>query len=448
MSPMRTFEDYLWQTTNRCPGKTAIVCGDAEMTYARLWECIQARADQLRTEGLGPGMPRAIRAGQTAGFLVEYLATHLAGGVAMPMEHDIPDERLHEWEDLAARADIPDGTADILFTTGTTGKSKGVMISHEAIVANAENLMDAQGFSPGLTFIICGPLNHIGSLSKVYPTLMCGSTLHITSGMKDLSAFFAAFDRPGGSGKFATFLVPAGLRMLMTLGGGKLEACADAIDFIETGAAPLSQSDMERLCRLLPKTRLYNTYASTETGIICTHDFNGKKCVAGCLGKPMKHSEIFITEEGTVACRGKTLMSGYVGDPELTAAVLRDGILFTRDNGAIDEEGMLRLGGRADDVINVGGFKVAPSEVEDAAMSMPDIEDCVCIPQCHPVAGQVPKLLVVTTAGSVFDKKKIARFLHEKLETYKVPAAYEETDRIHRTYNGKIDRGYYRAHAK
>lgn len=162
----------------------------------------------------------------------------------------------------------------------------------------------------------------------------------------------------------------------------------------------------------------------------------------------MKHSEIFITEEGTVACRGKTLMSGYVGDPELTAAVLRDGILFTRDNGAIDEEGMLRLGGRADDVINVGGFKVAPSEVEDAAMSMPDIEDCVCIPLYHPVAGQVPKLLVVTTAGSVFDKKKIARFLHEKLETYKVPAAYEETDRIHRTYNGKIDRGYYRAHAK
>ena len=444
MSHMRTFEDYLWQTTNRCPGKTAIVCGDAEMTYARLWECIQARADQLRTEGLGPGMPRAIRAGQTAGFLVEYLATHLAGGVAMPMEHDIPDERLHEWEDLAARADIPDGTADILFTTGTTGKSKGVMISHEAIVANAENLMDAQGFSPGLTFIICGPLNHIGSLSKVYPTLMCGSTLHITGGMKDLSAFFSAFDRPGGSGKFATFLVPAGLRMLMTLGGGKLEACADAIDFIETGAAPLGQSDMERLCRLLPKTRLYNTYASTETGIICTHDFNGKKCVAGCLGKPMKHSGIFITEEGTVACRGKTLMSGYAGDEELTRSVMRGGILYTHDNGMIDSCGRLHLSGRADDVINVGGYKVSPVEIEDAVLSSPDVKDCVCVPVSHPVTGSALKLLVVPADGKDLDKRGMARYLASRIEAYKVPLLYEKTDCVRRTYNGKIDRKHYR----
>ena len=150
---------------------------------------------------------------------------------------------------------------------------------------------------------------------------------------------------------------------------------ADKIDFIETGAAAISQSDMESLCRLLPKTRLYNTYASTETGIISTYNYNDGKCMAGCLGKPMKHSEFFITEDGHIACKGDTIMSGYVGDPEKTSTVLRNGIIYTSDMGVIDDEGMLHLKGREDDVINVGGFKVSPVEVEDVALSYYGIND-------------------------------------------------------------------------
>lgn len=435
-------EDYICRNATLFPDRTAIVCDGKEISYAQLWTLVRRRAAEFTAEGLRPLQAKVVRASQTADFLITYFAVHVAGGVMVPLESNTPDERCKEWEALTASADLPPGTADILFTTGTTGQSKGVMISHEAILANAENLVEAQGYTSELTFIICGPLNHIGSLSKVYPVILVGGTLYITPGLKDVDTFFAAFRYP--CRRFATFLVPAALRMLMTLSRERLQTYAPLIEFIETGAAPLSQADMEQLCQLLPGSRLYNTYASTETGIICTHDFNADLCVAGCLGRPMKHSHVFITPSGTVACQGKTLMTGYVGDAEMTAEVLRDATLFTHDNGRMDAEGRLHLSGRMDDVINVGGLKVAPSEVEDAALTLPEVKDCICISVQRPVMGPLLKLLVVMAEGHQLDKKKIARHLRSKLEAYKVPLQYEAVGSIRRTYNGKADRKFYR----
>lgn len=442
---MLHLEDHLRLHAARYPDKTAVIAGGECLTYASLWRDVQARAARLASEGLRPGGVHLMRASQDASFLVDYFAIHLAGAVAVPLERDIPAGRFREIESLLAGEDIPDGTADILFTTGTTGQSKGVMLSHKAILADAENLVEAQGFSPGLTFIISGPLNHIGSLSKVWPVILTGGTLNILDGLKELNAFFAILETPG---LYATFLVPAALRLLMSLAGDRLAVCAPRIDFIETGAAPLAQADMERLCKMLPHTHLFNTYASTETGIVCTHDYNAGLCQAGCLGRPMKHSHVFITPEGTVACRGETLMTGYVGHPELTASVLRGGTLYTNDRGRLDADGRLHLLGRTDDVINVGGFKVSPAEVEEAALSLSGVRDCVCVGVPHPVTGQQLKLLVVLYEGIPLDKKNLARQLHDRLEAYKVPLLYEQVEAVRRTYNGKIDRKAYRINEK
>ena len=104
----------------------------------------------------------------------------------------------------------------------------------------------------------------------------------------------------------------------------------------------------------------------------------------------------------------------------------------------------MHLSGRADDVINVGGFKVAPAEVEDAAMSMPGIADCICISAAHPIVGRALKLLVVMAPGEDFDKRVIARYLKTRLEPYKIPLLYEQVDKVSRTYNGKLNRKAYR----
>lgn len=94
-------------------------------------------------------------------------------------------------------------------------------------------------------------------------------------------------------------------------------------------------------------TRLFNTYASTETGVACTYNFNDGATKPGCCGASLMNSEVFITDDGHIACKGKTLMSGYLDEPALTASVMSDGCVYTADNGFFDEDEMLHITGRS-----------------------------------------------------------------------------------------------------
>ena len=412
------------------------------LTYSALWQQVEQRADALQQQGVKPRQVVCLRTTQTADFLVTYFALHLLGAVAMPLENDLPQDRFDEIARRYATFATPAEVADILYTTGTTGQPKGVMISHDAILADAENLIAAQGFAPGLTFIVCGPLCHIGSLSKVWPVIHQGATLCILPGLKDLNLFFSAM--ADGSRRYATFLVPASVRMLLQLAPHQLGECADRLEFIENGAAAMPHADMQALCRLLPNTRLYNTYASTETGIISTYNYNDGRCQPQCLGPTMPNAAITINADGRIVCHGRTLMTGYALDPDLTATVLRpDGTLLTADLGHIDAEGMLHLTGRTGDVINVGGFKVAPTEVESAALAHPDVADCVCVAQPSPLTGQALRLLVVLREGCTLNRRALALFLSQRLERHKVPLLYQQIEHVERTFNGKINRKYY-----
>jgi len=434
-------EDYIERHAREWPQKTAIVCGACRCSYEELHHRVSVRAEMFRSAGVRPGQIVCLLASATIDYLVDYFALHMIGAVAAPLEQSMPEAAFSEISRQIESCEAPEGIADVLYTTGTTGKSKGVMISHRAVLANAENLIEGQSYSQDLAFVVCGPLNHIGSLSKIHPMILLGGTIIIVDGLKDINRFFDAFSYPAR--KMATFLVPASIRILLQLDADRLASLAEKIDFIETGAAAIAQTDMAALCRLLPKSRLYNTYASTETGIISTYNYNDGRCIPGCLGRPMSHSRVIITGEGLIACQGDTLMSGYLGDPERTATVLRGDTIYTSDVGFIDAEGMLHLKGRVDDVINVGGFKVSPIEVEDAAMGFPEIKDCICIATGHPITGKALKLLVEMAAGVQLDKRALALRLSERLERYKVPMLYEQVERIARTFNGKLDRKYY-----
>jgi len=433
-----TLEERIEHFAKLTPEKAAIISGNETLSYASLYKRVQERAKQLN---LQKGQPYVFTATQDADFIVTYCAVHLCGAVCVPLEASTPKERQKIiWDELKL-SNRQIVKSDVLYTTGTTGDAKGVMLSSETWTANAENLIDRLGFTSDLLFIICGPLNHLGSLSKIYPTLMSGATLYILESLKDMNAFFSIFTLPFP--KFATFLVPSSIRMLLQIASRELAAVSEKIDFIETGAAPISQHDMELLCRLLPHSRLFNTYASTETGIVCSYEFSKYGCEPGLVGKPMKHSSVRIGEDGRVICSGNTIMSGYVGAPEATAQVLREGEVFTSDIGHLGKNGMLHLQGRRDDVINVGGYKVHPSDVEDAANAFDLIEDCICIPAPHIVLGTVSKLLYVPKAGQTVKPEDIANFLKGRIESYKIPLLYEAADAIKRTYNGKLDRKAY-----
>ena len=437
-------EFYARQT----PEKAAVISGTETLSYLCLWKRIQARARQLNLE---KGQPYVFAATQDTDFIVTYLAVHLCGAIAIPTEARTPSNSPLRGENRPSKSPLKGDFfslplregwgGSVLYTTGTTGDAKGVMLSEEAWRANAENLIDRLGFTSDLLFIVCGPLNHLGSLSKIYPTLMSGATLYIMESLKNLNAFFSVFNLPFA--KFATFLVPSSIRMLLQVAMKELAAVSDKIDFIETGAAPISRLDMEQLCQILPHSRLFNTYASTETGIVASYEFSKYGCEPGVVGKPMKHSSVRIDENGRVVCSGKTIMSGYLDAPEATAQVLRNGEVYTSDIGSIDENGMLRLHGRMDDVINVGGYKVNPAEVEEAVQAFEGIRDSICIPAPHILLGTAPKLLYVPKQGKTIKPKDIADFLKGRIENYKIPLLYQAVDAVKHTYNGKLDRKAY-----
>lgn len=438
---MKTLEESIRWHACHTPDKPAAVCGEEGLSYAALWEAIIKKSEALHRKGVMPHRPYVFRATQDIDFIVTYCAVHYLKAIAVPLPRQAPEADFIAIYEAVNACTFADDIVDILYTTGTTGQSKGVMLSEMALMACADNFIADLHFSSELLFIISGPLNHIASLFKMHPVLTVGGTVCILDGLKDMNAFFDVFERPFT--KFATFLVPASIRLLLQFSYDRLCALSDKIDFIETGAAPITQQDMMRLSKALPKSRLYNTLGGTEIGAVCTYDFNDGKYMEGCVGRPMKNSKVEVTDEGHIVVSGLTIMSGYVGDEENTRKVLKDGKVYGADLGYVDAHGLIHLKGRQGDVINVGGFKVDPSEVENVAVEYEAVKDCICIAASHPVIGTVLKLLVVLTDGATLDKQALARCIKSKLAPYKVPTYYEVVDAIKHTYNGKLDRKSY-----
>lgn len=423
------------------PDKPAVICGEKSLTYRQLWDAIAAKADSLKAEGLKPHEAYVYRTVQDIDFIVTYCAVHCLHAVAVPLGSLVSDENFRDISDEVKSYPFGDDVADALYTTGTTGKSKGVMISETCLTACSDNFISDLHFTSDLLFIISGPLNHIASLFKIHPTLSVGATICILDGLKDMNVFFDVFDLPFK--KFATFMVPASLRLIMQFSYDRLCALADKFDFIETGAAPISRADMEMLCKALPHTRMYNTYGGTEFGCATAYNFNDGRYIEGCIGRPLKNAHVEISEDGHLVVSGLGVMCGYINDEESTKKVIVDGKVRMSDLGYFDDEGMIHITGRDGDVINIGGYKINPIEVENATSSFPGVKDCICVAGKHPIIGQVLKLIVVMDGTAELDRHALAVYLKSKLEAYKVPTMYETAESIKYTYNGKLDRKAY-----
>ena len=245
-------------------------------------------------------------------------------------------------------------------------------------------------------------------------------------------------------------LVPAALSVVLKLSKGKLAEYKDRLRYIQLGSAPLSDKDRDKVIELLPETRLYNFYGSTESGCTCIYNFNRPETKDKCIGRPTHNTTAIIVDDdhnpiesspertGLLATKGGMNMNGYWNDIEETRSVFENGIMYSNDIAYIDEDGDIILLGRKGDVINVGGNKVSPDEIEDVAKTMPGIADCGCIPVSDPAKGSVPKLFIEMKKGCEFNSVEIRSYLKSKLEPYKVPAFIEEIEKIPRTFNGKL----------
>jgi long-chain acyl-CoA synthetase len=223
---------------------------------------------------------------------------------------------------------------------------------------------------------------------------------------------------------------------------------------ISIGGGSMPEKQKKRLKELLPNSRFYILYASTETTTLTTYEFSHYNGKDNCVGEPLPCAKItFVDYEGNlmaetskddpgiVVCETPCVMMGYWNDPELTRVTKVDGKVTMTDMGYIGDDGFLYLIGRRDDVIVSGGHKIAPYEVESAVLQIHGIAECACVPSANEAMGAVPKLFVVMNKDAEFSVKRIHDSLADMLESYKIPRIIRVIDELPRVEGSKkIDR--------
>lgn len=469
------------------PDKLCLADSKNALSYKETWSNIYGLSLLLKNLGVSKGDCVVIECTQNADYMVCEFAIQLAGGVFVPLERNAAVARVEEIiSDVDAKLLIakkpivdnvqfldittvgeydykediiledvvfpaPDDTAEILFSTGTTGKSKGIELSHGNDIALAENVKYGTKMKENNVELIPMPLSHSHGLRRTYGNMLNGSSAVFSNGVTLLKQVFDLMDKYSVT---SMDLSPSNLSIIFKLSKDRLGDYADVMDYIQLGSAPLPENDKEHLARILPNTRLYNFYGSTEAGCSCLLDFNETSGKPGCIGKPAVNAHFIVVDEnrrditatatfdepGFLASSGSINMKGYWKAPELTEEAMADGFIYTKDLGYIDEEGYIYMLGRKDDVINYGGVKISPEEIESVVVRHPFIADCACIPVKDALTGQAPKLFLTMKPGAEYDKKEFKSFLQEALDANKQPKFIELIDSIPRTFNGKIQR--------
>lgn len=447
-------------------------------TYGELWSMILRNAACLSAAGVQKGERVVLHTSQTIWHAAALLAIHLVGGVAVPIEKKIANDRAMEIIDqvgaklvVAPRhMDIDEkiiqitqaeldsfrrdasfsyvfpakkDMCDILFTTGTTGKSKGVIRTHANELACAESVAHYASLDENEVALVPFPLNHSGGIGRLYACLLANTLMIPTDGVVFLQPFYSLMDKYHVT---VMFLAPAHLSILLNRSEERLRTYNGQLRMVTIGSSYLDEATRQRLLTVLPDVKLFITYGATESSSACSFEFSKYRNKPRCIGLPNLNTKILITDEmgnektdasagnpGFIAHDGPTVVPGYWNEPELTASVIKNGRLVTHDMGYVDEEGFVYIYGRADDVIISGGNKIAPFEVEDVVMGLPEILECACIPVEDKLLGAAPKLYVVLREGFELDTKRIILHMQSKLEHFKVPNIIAQINEIPKT---------------
>jgi long-chain acyl-CoA synthetase len=476
---MQLITDALHDHAATGPDRTFLISGSLSLSYG------QTRAYALRVvawltdQGIKAG-DRVIMAADSDDpwFAVTYLGTLLADAVAVPLSAKVPEtvrSAIHEqvfpalvlggdtleslkrylMSDASAPAcDIPrvrpDDVAEILFTSGTTGQPKGVVLRHSNILAAATNIVAFVGNCATDREVLTVPLSHSFGLGRLRSNLLVGGTIILVPGLSFPALAFRALEAHAATGLAC---VPAGAAVLMKWDATRLERCAPNLRYMELGSSPMALTLKQRLMSLLPTTRICMHYGLTEASRSAFIEFHADSEKLASIGKPAPNVEIAISDErgaplpagevGRIRIRAATVLKEYWRNPELTRRVLDEADWFdTGDLGHTDSDGYLYFDGRRDDLINVGGKKVYPVAVEEAAAAHPGVREAACVSEPDPreVLGDVPVLFVVPREGTDVLRQELMGFIANRVEAHAVPARVEFVTELPKTSAGKVQR--------
>jgi malonyl-CoA/methylmalonyl-CoA synthetase len=336
----------------------------------------------------------------------------------------------------------PDDVAAILYTSGTTGKPKGAMLTNANLRSNGEMLVDFWRFTPQDRLIHALPIFHVhGLFIAVHCVLLSGASM----------TFLPKFEAGAVIGEMARSTVLMGVPTfyIRLLGDERFtrDAAANMRLFI-SGSAPLS-ADIHRAFEARSGHRVLERYGMTETGMLTSNPYDGERR-AGFVGPPLPGVDLRIAEfesgkvlpqgeVGIVEVKGPNVFKGYWQMPEKTAAEFRpDGFFITGDMGFIDSDGSVQLVGREKDLIITGGLNVYPAEVEALLDDRADVAEAAVIGVPHPDFGEAV-VAVVQPAGA-FDGEAVREEMRKDLAAFKVPKQVIALDELPRNTMGKIQK--------
>jgi long-chain acyl-CoA synthetase len=481
-----TFADPLRRALRIARDQQAVVDGDVRYTFGQLARRSARLVGGLFDLGLAPGDRVAILANNSHQYLECYLAIPAGNLVIVPLNtrHAEPELR-YALEDSGARVlitdrdpgglgkfverviSIPDDyeglldaaperalgdgvTSDTLaglfYTGGTTGASKGVMLTHANLIANAYHMLVTQPCRRGDRFAVIAPMFHAAGSFGVLATVWTGGC-HVMLPVFDPER---AVDLLETEAITATLLVPT---MLAAMADAQLARPRDTSRLRELGhgGSPVATEVVRRAAKAFPTARLTHWYGATETAPIATalpdeqlvlDGPRARSCGQPTVGlririvNPEGH-EVPVGEVGEVTIRGANVMQGYWNKPEQTAQVLRDGWYHSGDLGYMDEEGYLFLVDRSKDMIVSGGENVYSTEVEEALYKHPLVLEAAVFGVPDPRWGEAVYAVVVPR-GEVHPQELVAH-CREHIAGYKVPKQIElRQDPLPKSGPGKV----------
>lgn len=491
--------DFDW-IARQMPSSPALSWHGGVWTYADLHRAVGATQGRLVASGIEPGSRIAVLIRNSPQYVASYFGVIAAGCVAVPLnvqeratvlsrqiEHAdcsavIADPQHPEWaalnEAIAAKAlqmimvDLQPGTAGCLafcaamsvdaelklpelqveapammiYTSGTTSRPKGVLLSNGNLVSNARAIAAYLRITAN-DKVLCGlPFHFSYGSSVLNSNLIAGSQLLLEDNFAFPQQTLRRMQDEGVTGfpgVPSTFALLLGRCQLSDFNLGQLR-------YITQAGGSMPRAQIEKLRQQLPNTQVFIMYGQTEaTARLSYLSPEHLETKLGSVGMPLPGVEIEVRSDGKVVpagevgeicARGPNIMLGYWREPELTAQVLRDGWLHTGDLGHVDEEGFLYIDGRAVEMIKVGAFRVSPQEVEEVLATFPGVEEVAVTGVADEVLGQSIKAVIVLREGAPADLRGVKAHCRQHLASYKVPKIVEFAAALPRTSSGKVQR--------
>ncbi|OYW34282.1 MAG: malonyl-CoA synthase, partial [Rhizobiales bacterium 12-66-7] len=341
----------------------------------------------------------------------------------------------------------PEDLAGILYTSGTTGRAKGAMLSHDNLLSNAVTLRDTWRFTADDVLIHALPLFHTHGLFVASNIILLAGARMIFCPKFDAAQTLRLMPQ-------ATSLmgVPTFYTRLLDQEGLTREATAHMRLFV-SGSAPLL-AETHRAFAERTGQAILERYGMTETGMNTSNPYDGERR-AGTVGFPLPGVDIRITdpesgkvlaadEIGAIEVKGPNVFKGYWKLPEKTASEFHDGFFITGDLGKIDDRGYVHIVGRGKDLVITGGFNVYPKEVEGEIDALPGVVESAVIGVPHKDFGEGVTAVVVRAADAKVSEADIHAALEDRLAKFKLPKRIIFVDDLPRNTMGKVQKNVLR----